>query len=280
MKKLIDIWNSHRRHGEWHDLALVSGLATLGMLLVLMGMQRSLGMLLTIPLVLALPGYALLTGLFPYPELDRPTRLLLSVSLSITLTILIGLILNRLPLGLGPGSWAIALWFTTIAGCMIALMRRMFAKPLDPQEQIAGLGIVTVWQGLRLNIGQLALIAIAVLICLGALTLALYEAQRQPPANTMQLWLLPDTQGKQGSLRVGIASVGSASGAFKILVMRNGVMLHEWRLDIAPGQQWEQQIFVAPGLIPQAIDARLYRDDQLIKVERSVRFWLNPVVSR
>ena len=276
LKKYIDILNSHRQHGAWHDLAFVSGLATMGMLLVLLDMQRSLGMVVTIPLVCVFPGYALLTALFPHPELDRPTRLLLSVSLSITLSVLIGLVLNRLPLGLRASSWAIALWFVTIAGCMIALMRRMFAKPLDQQAQRAGLGVVTVWQGLRLNSRQLALIGVAVLISGGALALAQYQAQRQPPANTMQLWVLPDTQGKVGSLRVGIASVGSASGAFKLLVTRDGVTLHQWALDLSPGEQWEQTIFVAPGLISQAIDVRLYRDDKLIKVERSVRFWLEP----
>lgn len=254
-------------------------MATLALLIVLFGLQYSLAMVLTMPLALVFPGYALLTGLFPHPELDRPTRLLLSVSLSITLIVLIGLILNRLPLGLRASSWAIALWFATIAGCLIALMRRMFARPLDEQMQIAGLGVVTVWEGLRLNIGQLALIAVAVLISGAALALAQYQAQRQPPANTIQLWLLPDAQGKVGSLRVGIASIGSASGSFKLLVTRDGVTLHQWALEIAPGEQWEQHISVTPGLIPQAIDARLYRDDKLIKVERSVRFWLNPVVN-
>lgn len=276
LRKIVSFLKRNRHHAAWHDLALTSGLATLALLLVLTGLPRSLIMPLTIPLVLVLPGYAMLTALFPHPELDRPTRLLLSVSLSVTLTVLIGLVINRLPLGLRTGPWAITLWFVTIAGAIIALLRRMFARPLDLQVQKAGLGLVTVWQGLRMDMRQLGLVGVAVLISGAALLLAQYEAQRQPPTNTMQLWLLPAAEEKHGTLKVGLASIGSAQGAFKLLISRDGVTLRQWSLTIKPGERWEEQVYVAPGLITQAIDAQLYRADEPGKAYRWVRFWLNP----
>lgn len=273
MNKFFLILKQYSTQPAWRDLALLAGLASLALVIVLLDLQRSVAMLFTIPLVLLYPGYALIAALFPYSGLDRPSRALLCVSLSVTLTILTGFIVNRLPLGLYAGSWAISLWFVTIAACIVAFLRRLFAPA---SQQALNQSLAEQCQNIRIPIQQLALVGGAILLCIAGLVLAQYEAQRQPPANTVQLWLLPMPQAGKATLRLGLDSIGSASGRFKVMLMRDGVALKQWELNISPGERWETVVELQPGIIPQAIDAQLYRTDEPGKLYRNVRFWLQP----
>ena len=80
--------------------------------------------ILTLPLVLVLPGYALTTAIFPKRELGGPEHFIFSLGLSIVIVILSGLILNFIPFGLHVSSWAITLSAITLAACAVALVRR------------------------------------------------------------------------------------------------------------------------------------------------------------
>src|SRR5712692_8392038 len=80
--------------------------------------------IVTLPLVLVLPGYALTSALFPNRSLGVAERLVFSLSLSLIIVILGGLALNWTPFGLRPGSWAVLLSGITLAAGAVALVRR------------------------------------------------------------------------------------------------------------------------------------------------------------
>src|SRR5438067_5670942 len=80
--------------------------------------------ILTLPLVLVLPGYALTSALFPGRSLGVPERLVFSLSLSLAIAILGGLALNLTPWGLGTDSWAVLVASITLVACAVALIRR------------------------------------------------------------------------------------------------------------------------------------------------------------
>src|SRR5258708_19924598 len=65
--------------------------------------------ILTLPLVLVLPGYALTAALLPNRSLGVAERLMFSLGLSLAVVILGGLALNWTPFGLRAISWAVLL---------------------------------------------------------------------------------------------------------------------------------------------------------------------------
>ena len=89
------------------DLALVCALALAALILALLGTSSPmLQLLLGLPLVLVLPGYALTAALFPHGALGGADRALFTLGLSLCAAILCGFVLNRTPWGLRPESWA------------------------------------------------------------------------------------------------------------------------------------------------------------------------------
>src|SRR5215211_7765462 len=78
--------------------------------------------MLALPLVLFLPGFALTVILFKRERVGIPERLLLSLGLSVALTALIGLILNWTPWGLQPTILADALLVVFVLELVVILV--------------------------------------------------------------------------------------------------------------------------------------------------------------
>lgn len=79
---------------------------------------------LALPLVLVLPGFALMAALRPGAGIDASARLAMTLGLSLAAAVLVGLILNASGIGFGARAWAIALGAVTLAGCALATGRR------------------------------------------------------------------------------------------------------------------------------------------------------------
>ena len=78
------------------------------------------------PLVLFLPGYSLVSALFPRnDELDIIERIALSIGLSICVVVFIGLALNYTPWGIRLGPVLLALSAFTLIGTAVSALRRM-----------------------------------------------------------------------------------------------------------------------------------------------------------
>ena len=109
------------------DLALVIFLTLLCALFVLIPPlnEMSLRIILGLPLVLFLPGYALIAALFiRKDDLDGIERVALSFGLSIAITPLLGLALNYTPFGIRLAPVLIVLSVFTIALAIGAYVRR------------------------------------------------------------------------------------------------------------------------------------------------------------
>ncbi|MGB9927132.1 MAG: DUF1616 domain-containing protein [Methanosarcina sp.] len=116
------------------DLLLVIGLVLLTDLFVLIpGLNESIFRnILGLPLVLFLPGYALIAALFPAKsDLDGIERTALSFGLSIAVVPLIGLGLNYTPWGIKLLPILISLSIFTFIMCGIAYLRRIRLPETD-----------------------------------------------------------------------------------------------------------------------------------------------------
>ncbi|MDG6257108.1 MAG: DUF1616 domain-containing protein [Methanomicrobiaceae archaeon] len=117
---------------EFFDLQLLL-LLTVGALIVMympLVNETALRVLFTIPLILFIPGYALISLLFPLKEQINPLeRFILAVGMSFALAALIGLMLNYTPWGIRLETVSAALcgfsWFTLI----VAYYRRALVDP-------------------------------------------------------------------------------------------------------------------------------------------------------
>lgn len=119
------------------DLLTVIGLVLVIDLFVLMpGLSETvLRNILGLPLVLFLPGYALIAALFPAKsDLDGIERTALSFGLSIAVVPLIGLGLNYTPWGIRLLPILISLSVFTIIMCLFAYMRRTNLPEADAFE--------------------------------------------------------------------------------------------------------------------------------------------------
>src|SRR5262245_30538446 len=265
------------------DLALVCALALAAMALTLLGVSSpALRLLLGLPLALVLPGYALMSALFPRRTLGGVERTLFTLSLSLSTVILCGFVLNRTPWGLRPESWAVILSDVVLGGSLIAFARRHLipaGSPSEAHDQPAPTAQpeTAARPHLSLGVGQSMLFGLAIAVIAGSVLLARGEAALRPAPDIIQLWMLPVDQVESPRLRIGVNSVGQAAGVFRLQIERDGYIVREWpSLSIVQGQRWEETRTLdgrQPG--SGSFEARLYRSEQPNVVYRRVALWLD-----
>lgn len=112
----------------------------------------AVSVVLAVPLVLVLPGYALVAVLGGL-GIGRLHRLALVPALSIALVIVVTLVLNLFPFGLTVGSWALALAVVTVGAAIVAFVRdpgadasraveRFRIRPLDVLAVVAAAALL------------------------------------------------------------------------------------------------------------------------------------------
>lgn len=266
------------------DLGLICLLALLTMTVTLLEVDIIvLRLLLGLPLVLILPGYALTAALFPSRQLAWADVVLFTLGLSMGSTILSGFVLNWLPWGVRPDTRVVMLTFITLGGSIIAFGGRYLAALALPsavpelvmEQPGSQTSEVRGWPTFGLNPVQIILFGLALVIVVGAIILARSEAQRHPPADVIQLWMMPMEPRAADSFRLGINSLGAASGTFRLQLQQDGYILREWSpLVITPGEEWAETVTLReqqPGDGP--IEARLYRQEEPRVVYRKVIIW-------
>jgi hypothetical protein len=268
---------------KWLDLALLCTLALAALALTLFGASSpALRLLLGLLLALVLPGYALTAALFPRRALGGAERVLFTLSLSLSTTILCGFVLNRTPWGLQPESWATILSTVVLGSSLIAFARRYLipassAGETDDQPVQTTQSEATSRPRLSLSVGQGLLFGLAAAAIGGAVLLARGEAALRPAQDVVQLWMLPSDTAESPTLRIGLNSAGQAAGEFRLQIERDGYIIREWpSLSIAAGQRWEQTVSLQgrqPGSGP--FEARLYRSEEPSVVYRRVAIWFD-----
>lgn len=227
--------------------------------------------ILSLPLVLVLPGYALLAALFPRQVFGLPVYLVFSLGLSLAIVILGGLVLNLTPFGLRASSWVVFLSCITLGACAVALLRRR------------GQSLSTRWLGvgpIGLTFRQGLLLALAALILCGAVAMSIIGAEQQPRPGFTQLWILPVSGASHAKnvVRLGVSNKESKATGYRLSVNINGKVVKEWRsLDLNSNEKWEVTLVLPQsGHIGTArVEAMLYRTDTPTTVYRHVVLWLD-----
>lgn len=249
------------------DLLLILFLAIVGLGMALLGwavppIRTFLGILL----VFILPGYAFFSALFPERSPWAAESLLIIFGSSVVLTILVGFCLYLFHQPLFTRPWMFSLSVIVIAGCLVSFLRRRGPFPI-------------LWGSLpRLRLQSAILLTIAVLLGLGAMSLATSPITN--PAHLQGytiLWILPAQNNAPGALRLGIQSDEFKTTSYNLQVTINGQIVKTWQnISLSPGQSWEASLQESNFLsVSTPIQAFLYKTDSPNVVYRQVKLVSN-----
>ena len=143
------------------DLQVVSISAVVCAFLTLLTGLAAVRVIGALPLVLMLPGYAVVAACLPKRSFGWAERLLLSLGASIAVTVLLSLVMYWIGVNLQTATWSIALAAATLVASAVAWQRRKQVVEALPSTV-----------DLRLNLRQAALLGAAVVISVAAIRVA------------------------------------------------------------------------------------------------------------
>lgn len=230
--------------------------------LTLLAMNNTtLRVMVALPLVLVLPGYAMTTVLWSQRMLRGAERLLFSVGLSISVVILSGLVLNLTPWGLQASSWAVMLGGITVGASVGGWLRwrKDVAVPAVP----LGVGV---------NLREGLMLALAAVGMITAVGMARSPAPQQGLQGYTVLWMLPVNDRNQHAVRVGIHSMEFSTTAYRLDLEVNNQVVRQWTsIELRTGEKWENVVELpAEQLNAKEVEAVLYRIDNPTIVYRQV----------
>jgi uncharacterized membrane protein len=252
------------------DLRIVATLTLACALLAPLLPVEWLSLLFALPLAFFLPGYALVAATFARRPIERPQMLLLSLGLSLCVLALGALLLNYVPGGIGPVSWAVLLVLVVLNGCRVAALRRPNARASAK---------TAVKPSLRLS-GTAAGLLIGALLCTtAALALTFTTTPAKHADGFTALWLLPPAprDAPQGGARIGVSSEQQKTVRYRLQVRvgdRPGEIIRRFSLD--PGETRVLKLGSPASASSEAVAVRalLFRDDKPGDVYRRVSGWL------
>lgn len=181
------------------DLQIVTGMTLVCAVMAPLLPIEVLSLLFALPLALLLPGYGLSAAIFARRGVGPTQLAVLSLGLSLCVLALGALLLNYLPGGIGPVSWAVLLALVALNGCRVAALRRPAATKATvhrPRPQ------------LRLTAAGSGFLAGALLCTAAALALSFTTMSAPHADGYTALWLLPPAPADAavGGARVGVSN--------------------------------------------------------------------------
>jgi uncharacterized membrane protein len=259
------------------DLRLVVALALLSAVMAPLLPVEVLSLLFLLPLAFFLPGYALTVAAFARRPIGWPQLLLLSLGLSLSVLVLGALVLNYVPGGVGPVSWALLLALVVLYGCRAAAVRR----PKAPAR--AG----RAWPRPHLSAAAAGLLLGALLSAAAALALSFTTTSAKNADGYTEMWLLPPAprDAAAGGARVGVTSQEQRPTAYRLRIRvggRPGALVRTFSLD--PGETRVIKLGAEAPLRPEGtvpVSAALFVRSKPSNVYRRVSGWLaNPEASQ
>ncbi len=229
-----------------------------------------IGRILTLPLVLVLPGYALTCALFPKRALGILECVVFSLALSLVIVILGGLTLNWMPFGLHTRSWSVLLSGITLIASTVALIRRR-------GQYISASAWLRV--DLGLNFRQGLLLGLAAIVVCGAGAVSYRGAAQQPFPGFTQLWILPAGEAStKNTIRLGVSNMELTAMEYNLSVNMDGKVVKVWpSIYLKLNEKWEATL-----VLPQTthtrtvrVEALLYQTRAPTKIYRHVVLWLD-----
>jgi uncharacterized membrane protein len=194
---------------KYNDLLFVALYTLVGFLSVIVKLPIPLlHVIFTLPLVLILPGYALVAAVFPR-RLPRPIeRLVMTLTLSLASTAVVGLLLNWSAPGLTDWAWLVVLPGITWGACLIAALRRYLVMPNTISFRMPML-----WR---------YVVLIAVMACFGvsAIALARQGEASQPRASFSALSVVRQAG---NTMEISVMNEEQAEMSYQLALVLNGV---------------------------------------------------------
>lgn len=253
----------HRRHP---DLLVMLIVTVLTLVLSLSGLRSGNVEYETLPLwmaplgilmVLFVPGYGIVSAMLP--KVGSEKTLLLSLGLSLSISVIGGLILNLTPWGLTVITQSLLLCTISLLGLFFAWhQRRTFDRNFE-------MGVPT------LEKGNVIVFVVAGLFLLVSVLMA-YQSSRQTETTFTQLWAIPAvSEAGTYQIQIGIRNEEKQSETYNLYMEVDGRRLDEWpAIPLPAGGEWVTvyELYEKPS---RPIRISLYRISDLNEVYRWLR---------
>ncbi len=248
--------------------------------------------MLGIPLVLFLPGYALIASLFPGKnDLDGMERLALSFGFSIAIVSLIGFGLNFTTFGIRLIPILLSVSFFTLSMCLIAYFRRgklpeeeRFKVPFSYTYHFLKAEVLDSKSEVNKTLMIILILSVAILIIVltyGAVT----PKQRE---KFTEFYILGDKgkaenypiqlkAGMNSSVIVGIVNHEYMPTNYTLDVLLENDSLSTMHVHLAYNSTWKEKIFFTPQKKGDnlKLDFLLYKENELTAPYRDLYLWVN-----
>ena len=244
-----------------------------------------------IPMVLFLPGYALIAALFPgKKDLDGIERLALSFGLSIAVVPLIGLGLNFTPFGIRLVPILFSLSVFTLAMCLIAYSRRLKITE-DERFSIPFSDIYSMIKEIfssKSRIDKVLTIILIFTILISVVLLIYVIVTPKQGEKFTEFYILGDKgkaegyptlleEGKNANVFVGIVNheYDIVNYTLKILLMN--ATLNTKHISIIQNATWEEKMFFTPEVAGNGLKLEflLYKEENFTAPYRDLHLWID-----
>ena len=216
-------------------------------------------------MLIILVGHTVLTVWSRGLVLHQAVRILLAIMLGLTITALVGLVLNYTSWGLTPQSWTIALSAVVIIHAVIAFIQRQRFTGTDERVH-----------RLTFNFGQGVMLILAVLVVGISIMVAQIGSLNQPRPGFTQLWMTADPSSNSAATFLGIRNEEADTLTYNLVVTQGTDVLQDYQsLQLKAGETWQRSVdltSLAEKSVP--VEAVLYRSDKPDEPYRSVKLWL------
>ncbi|ODV48884.1 putative membrane protein [Methanohalophilus euhalobius] len=278
------------------DIQIVVGLVLLTAVFILIPQlsDSAIRTVLGLPMVLFLPGYALIAALFPKnDDLDGIERVALSFGLSIAVVPLIGLGLNYTPWGIRLLPILISLSIFTIGMCIIAVVRRSnlveeeaFYVPLRQSYESLQDEFHSESQS-RLDKALTLILVISILASVVTLIYVVVTPKQGEqftefyilgPGGMADDYPVNYTLGDSGKVIIGVVNHEYEDVNYTIdIQLENQSLQTIQEVNLEHNQTWEQPVTITPPF--QGTDMKLqfllYKDGNYTESYRDLHLWIN-----
>jgi len=263
------------------DLLAAAALAVVAALLALVaGIPTPVRILVAIPVVFAAPGYTVTEALLPGRNRGPVERVLLAVTLSISVSVLGGLLLNLLPAGLTRTTQTLLLSVVTLAGAATAALRRARVKsagpaePGEPSEPGEPAERRPVRRALRLSPAGIASLVLAIAVASAAIAIGVQTAQAHDTASFTQLWITANSSSTRA--QVGVMNDEGAAQSYTLDLTTHGGSGRTYGFRLQDTASWRTEIALPATAKGYPVTVRLYRTQAPGVLYREVSLGASP----
>ena len=237
-----------------------------------------------------LPGYAIISFLFPInDEINMSERLLLSFATSIAIIGLIGFILNYTSFGIHLAIIALILTIIIILFSLLTFLRRRYNNnSFNPEFTPTLKGIRRVFL-LESGIDKALSLVLIVLIVLAVSMTTYAVVKPKQPEKFTEFYILGSdglmsnyptnlTSGTNGQITAVIVNHENVPTSYLMIYQYNGTTISENNFTLQDGQNMSIPITIVTGNTgKKEIELLLYKQPDEQNVYRSLHFWINVV---